>query len=831
MGKNKKNKKKASNVVDIKDEKVEVKSDSEVTRKLSKHQEQLNRLKEKDPEFHKFLESEDHAMLNFDDGIDDSELLTSDEEADGLHTIPDSLEVASDEDYSDLSGEEDEKELKVLKKKQIDVSEKILAHWLKSLSTEDSSINTLTEVMHAYHACLIRIDAGDSTEEEKKNKKNKSKKNRIKAPSQKYRVVSDSIFNSLISFCMQNIPQSLEKILKYDSKYLGSNKKHGTRLPSSCKRWSNIRDTLRIYLTDVITLAQTLVEPSVTRVFLRHTIIMLPYYLSLPKVCKKLARLLIDFWGSSDNESIRILAFTCLYRLVKLDKKRMHENVLKQCYLTYVANCKFTSPTILPMIIFMQQSFSELCAMDCNVTYRFAFLYIRQLAIHLRKAIVENNKVNRKAVYNWQYVHCVSLWCRVLSVLHPDPVLQPLIYPLTEVALGMIDLVPTTRFYPLRFHVIKNLIGLGDCTDVYIPLLPFITAPLSLQEFKKKQVGTAMKPMPFECVLKLSTSQLKEKSYRDSTIDQIYDLLVKFFNSQAHTIAFCEMAVPTVMLLKKFIKECQTQSYCKILRQVIEKVDEHSKFINSQRTKVNFAVTDCDAVKIWETNINTPKLPFKVFFEDYKKKRQREVLQEIADKDRVVDEKLPAIVRRKLMNENKESDRLEFDKLFDEYEDEDLEVDFDKALEEKSSKGKKKQKKKSERNDNDESDEDELDEDELDEDELDEDELEEGEDESEEGEDELEEDEDELEEEVASDIDFEDGEDTDSGMSSEEVKPLQNGKNKRKINEAPSKSSPANKKSKKVKQAGKNQPKKKESQSNEKEDDEDLVEDFNLSDF
>lgn len=651
------------------------------------HQEQLNRLKEKDPEFYKFLESEDQSMLNFDANADD-ELLTSDEEADvdeDVHQIPQRLEVASDdEDFEDSSdNEEDEAKIQIKKQKkqQIVVDKKMIKNWEKLLTTENSSINCLREVLEAYHGCLARIDADD----QEGGKKKKSQKDRTQKPSHKYKVVTDTAFNSLINLCMQHVPRSLDTILQYDSKGCVLNKKGKVSLPSSCKRWSNIRNTLREYLDDVLTLTLAIVGASETEVFLSHMQIMLPYYLSFPKVCKKLARLLIKLWSTSDDGSVRINSFRCLYRLVNLDKKRMYENVLKQCYLSYVANSKFTSPTLLPMINFMQVSFCEVCAIDSDATYRFAFLYIRQLAVHLRKAIVENNKETRKAVYNWQFVHCVALWCRVLSKLHPNPTLQPLIYPLIQVALGMIELVPTPRFYPLRFHVVRNLVKLGNCTNVYIPLLPFITAPLLLQDFKKKQLGTSLKPLSFDCILKLSNSQIKEKSYRDSTMDHIYDLLMTYFNSHAHTIAFPEMAVPTIVILKKYAKNCKSPQYAKMMRRVVEKVEENMKHITKERSKVTFAVTDDQWVDSWESNIKTDGVPFNKHYEVYEKKRMREHTQQIADKDRNVEEKLPTINRDLFMNaESKEADRIEFDQLFNAGEEGDLERDFESALKKKA---------------------------------------------------------------------------------------------------------------------------------------------------
>lgn len=56
-----------------------------------------------------------------------------------------------------------------------------------------------------------------------------------------------------------------------------------------------------------------------------------------------------------------------------------------------------------------------------------------------------------------------------------------------------------------------------------------------------------MKPIQFICLLRLSKSQLTENGFKDAAIEEIYVLLLKFLETQAHSIAFPDLVVPVIM--------------------------------------------------------------------------------------------------------------------------------------------------------------------------------------------------------------------------------------------------------------------------------------------
>ena len=79
-----------------------------------------------------------------------------------------------------------------------------------------------------------------------------------------------------------------------------------------------------------------------------------------------------------------------------------------------------------------------------------------------------------QVVRSWQFVHCLDVWCQALSSLLPSPSLQPLLYPLVEVAMGTLTLQASPRMVPLRLHIIATLSRLMVTTGTFIPLAPFL---------------------------------------------------------------------------------------------------------------------------------------------------------------------------------------------------------------------------------------------------------------------------------------------------------------------------------------------------------------------
>lgn len=151
---------------------------------------------------------------------------------------------------------------------------------------------------------------------------------------------------------------------------------------------------------------------------------------------------MITIWSQYDEKS-RVIAFVCLHKICSSPHEKNQDLIFKSLYLSFVRNAKFTSINTLPLINFMQRSLIEIFSINTKLAYEHVFVYIRQLAIHLRNAMNLRKKESFQAVYNWQYVHSLVLWSKMISVLSnptrdPNNHLQPLTYPLVQTITGTI---------------------------------------------------------------------------------------------------------------------------------------------------------------------------------------------------------------------------------------------------------------------------------------------------------------------------------------------------------------------------------------------------------
>ncbi|KAG9244480.1 Noc2p family-domain-containing protein [Calycina marina] len=570
----------------------------------------MDALAEKDPEFYKYLKENDPETLDFDEDADLAEV-------DGLSgSEAEEAPKKKKQKKFRRSVEEDEKaedESDAEVDDAAEVTETMVAKWKKAM-TEQHSLRAMRQVVLAFRA------AAHVNEDEGKE--------------YKYSISSPDVYHDLLLATLKCVPDVLNHHLPVKENAAGK-----VRVPTDSKKFRTLTPLLKSHTTSVHHLLGSLSDPATLNITLSSITPLLPYLLSFKKVLKNIVKTVVDIWSeSSSTEATRITAFLVVRRLAVIGDPGLREAVLKTVYQGLVKGSRNTTIHTVQGINLMKNSAAELWGLDPSVGYATAFTFIRQLAIHLRSSITNNAKESYKTVYNWQYVHSLDFWSGVLSE-HCNPLkeaetgktseLRSLIYPTVQVTLGAMRLIPTSTYFPLRFHMMRSLLRLSRATGTYIPLAPAILEVLSSAEMKKSPKPSTLKGLDFASNYKAQKAYLRTRVYQDGIGEQVTELLSEFFVLWSTNIAFPELALPVVVMLRRWLKEASNKTSGNKNSKVnsmfillIQKLEANGKRIEEKRSKVEFAPNNRAAVDGFLKGFEWEKTPLGAFVVGQRKQRE-----------------------------------------------------------------------------------------------------------------------------------------------------------------------------------------------------------------
>ncbi|KAJ7041198.1 Noc2-domain-containing protein [Mycena alexandri] len=568
------------------------------------HLEELSKLAEKDPEFYKYLQENDQELLNFNPNTAGAEDSEDDDEAPA--------------DGDDPMGEAAHTPI---------LTKTILRNWQKSL-LEHRSLRALRKLLIAFRSAAHMNEDGQVIA---------------------WSIDNASVYNKLITTALKYTPVILEH--HAPSKSLPNGK---FKPPTQTPKLKALQKLILSYFQNVIHILSQLTDNEMLQLAVAESAKIIPYIVSSRKAVKVYLKKCLELWSSA-QDNIRIAAFLAIRKLASATDESILDSVLKGTYLTLVRSSKSTSAHSLPSINLMKNSASEVFSLDPGVAYQHAFGYIRQLAIHLRNSMKVKTKEAYKQVYNWQYIHCIDFWSIVLaracdaateSETGKESELKPLIYPLVQVSLGAIKLIPNSRSYPFHLHVIRSLLHLTRHTHTYVPispyLLPILTSTLAPSSRPKP---STLRPLDLEVQIRAPQQYLKTRIYSEGLVEEAVYLLAEWLASApVHgSIAFPETVVPVVIMLRKSIKAAKTGSASSassakdvgLVKALLERVEESARWVEQKRKGVVLAPSKLGDVREWEkglvANVDSDS-PLGKYVKVQRKTRERR--QKLVDKAR-----------------------------------------------------------------------------------------------------------------------------------------------------------------------------------------------------
>ncbi|KAI9317580.1 Noc2p family-domain-containing protein [Dichotomocladium elegans] len=538
---------------------------------IEKHKQELEELKERDPEFYEYLQKDENNLLNFDEDAED---------------LDDNAQIAAEDEDEDMDEDEEESELH----KSLDVryddglellTKTTVSEWIKQVESK-KSMKVMKKLLLAFKSA-----ARMSNEEEQDN------------ISFAYKIDSPKVFNMVVIGTLRNAPVVFDAFLK-SAKY-----------PSASKKWQLCEGIVKSYLGNLLHLLRNLTDSDMLYVATKESEKCSTYWVCFPKLVKEYLKVLLELWSvPSSSDNLRIQSFLAVRSLavarVHKDKPNTYLDMsLKNIYLTFVRNCKSTNEHTLPAINLMRNMATQLYSIDQELSYQQAFVYIRQLAIHLRNAMQQKSNESYQTVYNWQYIHCIDFWSNVLAdnCKQEESPLRPLVYPLVQVALGAIQLVPTAQYFPARFHIIRSMITMGRASQIYIPLAPYLMQLFESSELTNRAKPSTLKPLSWDIHIRAPKQYLHGRVYQDGVIEQLCECITEFYKSYTFHISFPEMVTPGIVAIKRFVKKSSALGKKanikgnKKLLQLASKLEIKANFVLTQRAKADFSPSDDQKVQ------------------------------------------------------------------------------------------------------------------------------------------------------------------------------------------------------------------------------------------
>ncbi|KAH7108093.1 Noc2-domain-containing protein [Auriculariales sp. MPI-PUGE-AT-0066] len=546
------------------------------------HKLELEQLAKKDPEFFEYLTKNDPELLDFDPTAAPA--------------------VDSDQEDADMAedSEEDGEESQSAPVLMIDA----LRKWQKSL-LEHRSLAAFRKLQVAFRA------AAHMNEEDVQLA---------------WTIDNGEVFNKVVTTTLRYTPVVLEHHMPY--KQMPNDK---FKPPVQTAKQQQLQRVIHSYIQNVLHLVEQSPDHNTVLLACKETAKVVPYFVSSRKTVKVYLKGMLQLWATAED-NIRVAAFLAIRRLSQSSDESIIEQVLKGLYLGLVRASKTTTVHTLPAINLMKNSASEIYCTHLGAAYIHAFGYIRQLATHLRNSMKTKSKDSHKLVYNWQFIHSVDFWCLLLaraSELDKSGVennVQPLIYPLVQVILGSISLVPNPRSFPLHLQLMRSLLRLIQQTKIYIPFLPSIVPILnSALSSSSKPKSSMLPPLDLDLCITAPAPYARTRVYAEVLADEVVFVLAEWSHCALNSIAFPELVFPIVTGLRKIVKGTKAQHKGVIsVKILVEKLEASAAWSSGKRDNVEFGPGKRDHVHRWENDLEVKTAPLDVWLRTLRRTREKQ---------------------------------------------------------------------------------------------------------------------------------------------------------------------------------------------------------------
>jgi nucleolar complex protein 2 len=536
-------------------------------------------LKEQDPEFYKYLQENDANLLSFGEGEEDDE--EDDEDVDEGDLEGDLVEG------SDSDGENEEKEVSAKGKRKtpkereiIDVTEDILNDAIKR--SAEGSFVAVKKLLSIFRAACSPTG---TTEEEEESED---------GPSSSYTITSPEVYQQVMVGVTDNAHVAIYKLLEVkelSKEVLSGLGKH--------PKWKKVQFLVLSFFRSVLHtlsgLSAAQKQGGEVAVFIITSLeAYIPLLSPMPRLAKAILNALLNLWSqgappAEDEANVRVYAFLRIRQMALVLPGAIPEECFRSIYLKFARECKTFNEATAASVNFMSKCIGELYSSDPVQAYQQAFLYIRQISLHLRTAFLKKSSESTRQVTTWQFLNCVRLWTRVVCAMPGADELGPLAFPLAQIMLGIMVVASSSYFLPIRLHLISCLHQLAASTQCFIPTASRLVEILENPDLFSKPMASTDVPPKLQFIVKFPPDSIHKVAVRDLIVQEVVNLLRNDSEIYRYHVGLPEYTYMTVRKLRAFIKKAKVSKWRDLARTVAGQLEQQSATVKKQRVQLGKA--------------------------------------------------------------------------------------------------------------------------------------------------------------------------------------------------------------------------------------------------
>ncbi|KAL8052135.1 hypothetical protein ABFX02_06G193100 [Erythranthe guttata] len=501
---------------------------------LSTAKKKLDKLKKKDPEFSKFLESFKNSAESFQD----------------------------DEAYSDdgdLSDQEAQGEDESIKHKPKLLTDDVINAWCQMVK-EDNNQSALISLLNAYRAaCHYGTESIGHT------------------------IENSQSFCNVLLFTLSNADDVFRGLLQMSSSK--SKKETLTELKKTPK-WKSLKPLVKSFLRSTLFLLNQVTDSDILTFAMTRLRASLIFFDAFSSLVQPLIKAAVHLWATG-GPILSSASFLVIRDFATMFGSKYYDTCLSKTFVAFISRSRVTEIADIKHMQFLRDCVVELFSVNVKKSSLKSVDSMTRFSKILICGFQTKKKEAIKKICSWEYINCIDLWVRFISANirdHDNKDLQYLFFMTIQLIVGLANMFSGPRYFPLRLKCIEWLNSLSISSGDYIPLAPLV---LDILEYKVVKEGKrAQNAFNIGSVLKLPKQYLKSRIFQDICFQSAVEQLCLHFAQWSYHISFPDLATIPLIRLRKIHEAATIENLRRMLKRLI---DQNVDFVQRKRDEVSFS--------------------------------------------------------------------------------------------------------------------------------------------------------------------------------------------------------------------------------------------------